>query len=64
MIKIECKFSFSAKIQFMSLIIKYEAETGRIVTFVPEEFKPLSFRDFVDAHTAKNNLYEINVNAS
>lgn len=48
----------------MSLIIKYQAEEGGIVTFVPEEFKPLNFRDFIDGHTAKNSLYEINVNAS
>lgn len=39
-------------------------EIGGIVTFVPEKFKPLSFRDFIDAHAAKSSLYEININAS
>lgn len=62
--KMASGISFSAKIRFMSLIIKYQAETGKVVTFVPKEFKPLSFRDFIDAHTAKSNLYKINVNAS
>ena len=48
----------------MSLIMKYEAEIGGAVTFVPDEFEPLNFKDFVDAHKAKSNLYKIKVNAS
>lgn len=47
----------------MNLVMKFTNPDGEVFTFEPESFIPLTCQDFLAAHNAGNNLYEIKVNA-